>query len=145
MRYLILAATLIAAPALAQPPELPKSSAVSVLSVSDGPNAVMTIADCCTIHQGGKVELREGLKLDDASRAFWATISQFGMRHAHRCAYETTFQVMAGATATGRFDIPEVKGDQLPAFHLAEGTELKGPLRIDICDGRVTVSKDVTP
>lgn len=49
-------------------------------SVSPG-SATVVIAGCCTIHQDGKVELAEGAKLDDASRAFWAAISQFGMQN----------------------------------------------------------------
>lgn len=65
----------IVAVAVAQQP-------VAGLSVVAGPNgSTVTIAGCCTIYEDGKVELREGLSLDEASRAFWTAISQFGMRN----------------------------------------------------------------
>lgn len=83
IRALVLAALLMSGAAwAADPPPLTTSLGATGLSVMAGPVVTtITIADCCTIHQGGKVELREGLTLDDASRAFWTAISQFGMRN----------------------------------------------------------------
>lgn len=135
MRYLILAATLLV-PTLAM--------AQAGLSVLSGPNVTtVTIADCCAIHQDGTVELREGLKLDDASRAFWVAISALGVRRrAEGCAVFASYNVSAGVAAMGPMDVGLGK---VPIIHIAEGTELKGPLRIEVCDGRVTISKGTKP
>jgi hypothetical protein len=56
--------------------------ATSGISTFVGPQGSSTaIAGCCTIHGDGKVDLAEGVKLDDASRAFWIAVSQFGMQN----------------------------------------------------------------
>lgn len=81
IRALVLAALLVPTWAMAQQPTSQAGISSTVTAGPTGTTSVLTIGDCCTIHQDGKVELREGLKLDDASRAFWTAIAQFGMRN----------------------------------------------------------------
>jgi hypothetical protein len=56
-------------------------SSIGIFSAATPESSTITISDCCTIHQSGRVDLAEGVKLDDASRAFWTAVSQFGMQN----------------------------------------------------------------